>query len=57
MPCGSCAKAFFCLLMNQELSIKLIRELEKAPEAEPARALGELRGEPRLNSLLPQCAD
>ena len=31
-PCGSLRGVFYIILMNQELSIKIIRELEKAPE-------------------------
>ena len=40
MPCGSLCKSIFNPFMNQELSIKLIRELEKAPE-QSQRALSE----------------
>ena len=40
MPCGSLCKSNFALPMNQELSIKLIRELEKAPK-QSQRALSE----------------
>ena len=31
-PCGSLRDVFYIIFMNQELSIKIIRELEKAPE-------------------------
>ena len=31
-PCGSLSDVFYIIFMNQELSIKIIRELEKAPE-------------------------
>ena len=31
-PCGSLRAVFEIIFMNQELSIKIIRELEKAPE-------------------------
>ena len=31
-PCGSLRGVFYIIFMNQELSIKIIRELEKAPE-------------------------
>ena len=31
-PCGSLRDVFYIIFMNQELSIKIIREIEKAPE-------------------------
>ena len=31
-PCGSLRDFFYIIFMNQELSIKIIRELEKAPQ-------------------------
>ena len=42
-PCGSLTDVFCIILMNQELSIKIIRELEKAPE-QSQRALSKLCG-------------
>lgn len=32
MPCGSLKNVFYFSVVNQELSIKIIRELEKAPK-------------------------
>ena len=43
MPCGSLRKSIFALPMNQELSIKIIRELEKAPR-QSQRALSKRCG-------------
>ena len=40
MPCGSLTDAFYISFMNQELSIKIIRELEKAPK-QSQRALSK----------------
>ena len=42
-PCGSFEELLRCSVMNQELSIKLIRELEKAPE-KSQRVLSERCG-------------
>lgn len=43
MPCGSVPKAFFITPMNYELSIKLIRALEKTPQ-QSQRLLSESCG-------------
>ena len=43
MPCGSLCESNFAILMNTELSIKLIRELEKAPK-QSQRALSQSCG-------------
>jgi len=43
IPCGSLGNVFYIILMNQELSIKIIRELEKAPK-QSQRALSERCG-------------
>jgi len=42
-PCGSLRDVFYIIFMNQELSIKIIRELEKAPE-QSQRALSKRCG-------------
>ena len=42
-PCGSLGDTFRISFMNQELSIKIIRELEKAPE-QSQRALSKRCG-------------
>ena len=42
-PCGSLRDVFHVIFMNQELSIKIIRELEKAPE-QSQRALSKRCG-------------
>ena len=42
-PCGSLRDVFYNIFMNQELSIKIIRELEKAPE-QSQRALSKRCG-------------
>jgi len=42
-PCGSLKYVFYVIFMNQELSIKIIRELEKAPE-QSQRALSKRCG-------------
>ena len=42
-PCGSHTDVSYIILMNQELSIKIIRELEKAPK-QSQRALSKLCG-------------
>jgi EPS-associated MarR family transcriptional regulator len=42
-PCGSFRDVSDTIFMNQELSIKIIRELEKAPE-QSQRALSKLCG-------------
>ena len=41
--CGSLGDVFYNIFMNQELSIKIIRELEKAPE-QSQRALSKRCG-------------
>jgi EPS-associated MarR family transcriptional regulator len=41
--CGSLTDVFYNIFMNQELSIKIIRELEKAPE-QSQRALSKRCG-------------
>jgi len=43
MPCGSLRDLFHTIFMNQELSIKIIRELEIAPE-QSQRALSKRCG-------------
>ena len=43
IPCGSLGNVFYIILMNQELSIKIIRELEKAPK-QSQRALSKRCG-------------
>jgi EPS-associated MarR family transcriptional regulator len=42
-PCGSLKRVFYIIFMNQELSIKIIGELEKAPE-QSQRALSKRCG-------------
>ena len=42
-PCGSLVDVFYNIFVNQELSIKIIRELEKAPE-QSQRALSKRCG-------------
>ena len=42
-PCGSLRDVFYIIFMNQELSIKIIRELERAPE-QSQRALSKRCG-------------
>jgi len=42
-PCGSLGDIFYIIFMNQELSIKIIRELEKTPE-QSQRALSKRCG-------------
>ena len=42
-PCGSLRDVFYIIFMNQELSIRIIRELEKAPE-QSQRALSKRCG-------------
>ena len=42
-PCGSLRDDSYAIFMNQELSIKIIRELEKAPE-QSQRALSKRCG-------------
>jgi len=42
-PCGSLGNVFYIIFMNQELSIKIIRELERAPE-QSQRALSKRCG-------------
>jgi len=42
-PCGSLWDVFYIIFMNQELSIKIIKELEKAPE-QSQRALSKRCG-------------
>ena len=42
-PCGSLRNVFYIIFVNQELSIKIIRELEKAPK-QSQRALAKRCG-------------